>query len=91
MAYIKGGKPRYETSGIWIRRELVNKQKEEQAEAKKADIDSVDSVICAWSTPMLRPSSRAPAVFSCERKGSRRLKTTISNARWRRFKMIPAE
>jgi hypothetical protein len=27
MAYIKGGKPRYETSGIWIRRELVNKQK----------------------------------------------------------------
>jgi hypothetical protein len=38
-----------------MRRELVNRQKEEQAEAEvdeKANIDSVDSVIFAWGTHM---------------------------------------
>jgi hypothetical protein len=39
-----------------MRRELVNRQREEQAEAEvdeKADIDSVDSPICACGSPML--------------------------------------
>jgi hypothetical protein len=72
-----------------MRRELVNRQREEQAEAevdKKADIDSVDSVIRACGIPMLTRFSHAHDVhpmlmtFShtrqvllCEREGIARV------------------
>jgi hypothetical protein len=36
-----------------MRRELINKQKEAEAEVDgKSGIDSIDSLICAWGTHM---------------------------------------
>jgi predicted RNase H-like nuclease len=52
----------------------VNRQREEQAEAEaevdeKADIDSVDSPICACGSSMLMTFPRTHDVLLCEREG----------------------
>jgi hypothetical protein len=51
-------------------RELMNKQREERAEAddeaevdEKSDIDSIDSLICACGSPMLMRFSDAHEVL----------------------------
>jgi hypothetical protein len=55
-----------------MRRELVNRQREEQAEAEfdeKADIDSVDSPICSCGSSMLMTFPHTHDVLLCEREG----------------------
>jgi hypothetical protein len=59
-----------------MRRELVNRQREEQAEAEvdeKADIDSIDSPICACGSSLLMRFFHAHAGFLCEREGIMRM------------------
>jgi len=71
-----------EDRDVWMRRELVNRQKEEQAEAEvdeKVDIDSIDSLICACGSSMLMRFSHAHDVphahdvLLCEREGIARV------------------
>jgi len=60
-----------EERDVWMRRELVNRQREEQAEAEvdeKADIDSIDSAICACGSSMFMRSPHAHDVLLCERE-----------------------
>jgi hypothetical protein len=60
-----------EERDVWIRRELVNRKREE-AEAEvdeKAEIDSIDSLICACGSPMLMTFPHAHDVLLCEREG----------------------
>jgi hypothetical protein len=59
-----------------MRRELVNRQREEQAEAEvdeKADIDSIDSPICACGSSMRMTFPHAHDVLLCEREGIARV------------------